>query len=229
MTKFNRIIIFDLDNTLYDFKESWTIGHSEAFKMLDFADITFEVFIEVYLKFDKLLWHEMELGNLTLQEVRQFRTIKAFSEFDIEMNVEEANLFYTNMFSHLISNIVFDDKIKVLLTELKKSYRLVMLTNGLSSEQYQKIEMLNIGELFDSIYVSEEINCEKPNLEAFNHVISNEHIIKENCMMIGDSLYHDMIPAREIGIKALNWDYRYLIDNDINSIVNTINQEFEVK
>lgn len=228
MTKLNRTIIFDLDNTLYDFKESWTIGHSEAFKMLKLDDIAFETFIEVYLKFDKSLWIEMELGNMSLQEVRQFRTIEALSDFGIEMNVEDASLFYSNMFSHLISNIVFDDKIKVLLTELKKDYKLVMLTNGLSREQYQKIEKLNIGEMFDSIYISEEINYEKPNLEAFHHVITNEHIVKENCMMIGDSLYHDIIPAREIGMKALNWDYRYFIDNDIKSIINKINQEFEV-
>lgn len=96
-----------------------------------------------------------------------------------------------------------------------------MLTNGLSREQYQKIDKLNIGEMFDSIYISEEINYEKPNLEAFHHVLANEQITKENCIMIGDSLYHDIIPAREIGMKALNWDYRYFI--------NIINQQFEVK
>ncbi|WP_083979008.1 HAD hydrolase-like protein [Bacillus alveayuensis] len=56
------------------------------------------------------------------------------------------------------------------LKDLKKTYKLGIITNGKASEQREKIAKLHLFELFTEreIFISEEMGLEKPQIEAFH-------------------------------------------------------------
>ena len=82
-----------------------------------------------------------------------------------------------------------------------RNYKLIILTNGKSYEQREKLKQLQLENLF-KVYISEEVHISKPKPQAFLNVLEKEGINAEETVMIGDSLFHDIEPARELGMAT---------------------------
>ncbi|MFA5484714.1 MAG: HAD family hydrolase [Candidatus Pacearchaeota archaeon] len=59
---------------------------------------------------------------------------------------------------------------------------------------------------FDDIITIEDTNSLKPDLNSFKYILSKTKLKPKKHLMIGDSLYHDLIPAKELGMKAIHID-----------------------
>ncbi len=64
------------------------------------------------------------------------------------------------------------------------------------------------GPVFRDVFVSEELEVSKPNIEFYKCAIEKVNLFPENILYIGDSLRLDIKPAKHLGIKTL------LIDRD---------------
>ena len=76
---------------------------------------------------------------------------------------------------------------------------MIILTNGKSKEQRMKLKKLGLENIF-KLYISGEKNISKPKEGAFLNVLESEDILPEETIMIGDSLYHDINPAKKLGM-----------------------------
>lgn len=217
------LIIFDLDNTLYDFVGAWELSHKDLFNEMKLHSlISYSEFMNEYINQDNELWQKKLNGTINLTELRVLRVCRTFEKFRINFSEQAGQKFYQDMFEHLLDHMKLLDGIKILLEQLSKEYCLTILTNGYSAEQRRKIERLEISRYFDKIYISDEIGIEKPDKKAFQKILNDYKLEPSECLMIGDSYIHDIEPAVSLGLQTLhvrcntlNNLSRILLDNQI--------------
>lgn len=87
----------------------------------------------------------------------------------------------------------------VLSTLLDKGYSLHLFTKGDHNIQRDKIERSGLTSFFSSINIALD-----KNEHEFLKVCSMNRLSPDRCVMIGDSLKADIIPALNIGMNAIN-------------------------
>ena len=73
------------------------------------------------------------------------------------------------------------------IKELKKEYKVYLLSNAISSFLRRILKENNLYELFNEVYISSEIKLIKPYKEFFNYVIEKENLDPSLCVMIDDN------------------------------------------
>lgn len=89
------------------------------------------------------------------------------------------------------------------LSELKSGYQLGMITNGYSSVQRRKLEVVKIAEYFDDIIVSGEVSYEKPDKEIFLMSCMRLGVKPEEAVFVGDYYPNDIAGALAAGIEPI--------------------------
>ncbi len=193
------VILFDADETLYDFKKS----EREAFKntMLEFnIEYDEENHLKTYQDINTTLWKEFEQGLIT-QEKLKIERFKRLSDM-LKINFDENN-FATLYMKHLSNaSFLYDNSID-LLDELNQHYSLGIVTNGLTLVQDKRIRQSIIAKYFDAIVISEEILISKPNPGIFEYTLKNlDFFDKSKVLMVGDSLNSDIQGGINFGIDT---------------------------
>ncbi|KAF7265167.1 hypothetical protein GWI33_021360 [Rhynchophorus ferrugineus] len=92
-----------------------------------------------------------------------------------------------------------------LLKNLRKKYQIGLITNGTSSAQWEKIDKLNIKNLFDTILVSGDLYYEKPDKRIFWRACEELNVHPKHCLMVGDKLETDILGGLEAKLGATIW------------------------
>ncbi|MCI1778662.1 MAG: HAD-IA family hydrolase [Bacteroidales bacterium] len=106
---------------------------------------------------------------------------------------------------------------RYLLEELKScGKKTAVVSNGFKEAQYFKLKNSGIIDLVDSITVSEEAGCKKPNPDIFARALEklcgkesfekNEDAIKRSSLMAGDDYINDIKGAGDYGIDQFYFD-----------------------
>lgn len=104
-------------------------------------------------------------------------------------------------------HVVFPETMSV-LGELKKHYKLALITNGAIDIQRDKIHGSNLADFFDPIIISGEVGFGKPNPKLFQMALERLAVTPDQTVMIGDSLSRDIGGARAMGIRTI-WVNRF--------------------
>ena len=194
-----KIIIFDADETLFDYKKS----EKDAFKntMLEF-DIKYDEnhHLKIYKSINTAIWKEFENGLITQKKLK----VERFKRLSDSLNARfDENLLAISYMKHLSnSSFLYDDSIP-LVESLHKDYRLAIITNGLKDVQDTRIRKSIIAKYFEDIVVSEEIQISKPDPKIFEHTLNNiKHTDKSKVLMVGDSLTSDIQGGINFGIDT---------------------------
>jgi len=98
----------------------------------------------------------------------------------------------------------------IISLRFKKNIILTNSTKEITIKTLNKIGFKNdrIGKItpFDEIITIENTNSLKPDLKVFNYILIKTGLKPKRHLMIGDSLYHDLIPAKRLGMKAIHID-----------------------
>ena len=89
------------------------------------------------------------------------------------------------------------------LGELKKRYKLCLISNTGYLAFNQLKEHFNLDEIFDIMLPSYKTGILKPNPKIFELMIKKLKIDKNDALMIGDSLKQDIQAAENFGIKGI--------------------------
>ncbi|MBI4344649.1 MAG: TIGR02253 family HAD-type hydrolase [Euryarchaeota archaeon] len=89
------------------------------------------------------------------------------------------------------------------LLELRKDYRLGVISNGLAIKQWEKLIWMGIHHLFDLVATSEELGSEKPGEEIFRYAVRRLGLKPAECVMVGDRLDTDILGARRCGMRTI--------------------------
>ena len=114
-------------------------------------------------------------------------------------------------FKEMEASTAFFADILDLVQEIKEAgVGLHVLSNcGKSIESFVE-EHEEVFSLFDTLNFSYELGYTKPDLQAFKTVLKRIEATPEACLMVGDSRYNDVEPARQAGLQAVYFDGRHM-------------------
>lgn len=104
-----------------------------------------------------------------------------------------------------LKHLTLTEETRKILRDLKKVVPLLLLTNGDTETQREKIKACACQEFFDAIVVGGEQSEEKPSASIFLHCCELLGVQPEDCVMIGDSLDTDIQGGLNAGLKATIW------------------------
>ena len=205
------IIIFDADETLFDFKKS----EKDALKntMLAF-NIEYDEnhHLKVYKDINTVIWKELEDGLITQKKLNVERFKRLSNKLNAEFDEVEFAQLYMKHLSY--ASFLYDESID-LVESLHKDYRLTIITNGLKDVQDNRIRKSIIAKYFEDIVVSEDVEVSKPDPKIFEHALNNiQHTDKSKVLMVGDSLTSDIQGGINFGVDTCWFNP--------NKIVNTL-------
>ena len=216
MTKIKNLI-FDLDNTLYDFSKAWKISNKLVFEYLEYDKLTtYEEFFKLYKSVNNKLVKEVLKGNLKIIELRNKRLMLTLEQFGLNLTVEDCNFYYEKQFEYILESIAPDEEVNLKLRQLQEKYNMIVLTNGKSYEQRMKLKKLGLDNIF-KLYISGETHISKPKDKAFINVLESEGLLADETMMIGDSLHHDILPAKKLGLKTCLVEKKWHFDDELQA------------
>lgn len=200
------VVLFDLDDTLHDDTAAF---HGAA------EEVAREVAAEhgvdalelkaAYINEAQGFWHRLTSDQLKtrLSGVRRQLWHGALSRFGIEdlaianRSAEQYNEYRKKYFT------VFPGTVDVLRTLRERGMKLGILTNGFSETHREKIALLQIGELFDAIFIADEVGMLKPDPLLFAHACTQLGSAPMHGAMVGDRYDRDIRGALDAGMYAV--------------------------
>jgi putative hydrolase of the HAD superfamily len=97
---------------------------------------------------------------------------------------------------------VYEETFEV-LEALSAKYPLMLLTNGTPDLQKEKLYGISgLSDYFPHIVISGEVGCGKPAPQIFEHTMNLAGLKPEQCLMVGDNLFTDILGASRTGIAS---------------------------
>ena len=201
-----KTIFLDLDDTILDFGRGERAALRNTFKELNIP--INDSIVDRYAEINLAHWRALERGEMTLNQVLIGRFEQLFSEIGVAVSAEEVQQLYEQLLSREHD---FMPGGKELLDALRESgkYRLFMATNGSPAVQYPRIADSGVGEYYEKIFISYELGCAKPKKEFFDKCFAQiEGFIKDETIIVGDSLTSDIKGGINAGIKTCHYNHR---------------------
>lgn len=194
-----KYILFDLDDTLFDFKKAEKIALTKTLESFGIAPD--EKILSRYSEINISRWKLMELRKITREEVKVSRYRILFDEFGIAVPPENATPVYEK---NLAIGHYFMEGAEDVIKKLYGSYRLYIVSNGTSHVQKGRIESSIIPRYFDGIFISQNIGYNKPDVRFFEHCFESiDGFSKDQSVIIGDSLSSDIQGGINAGITTV--------------------------
>ncbi|EJE4186013.1 HAD-IA family hydrolase [Vibrio parahaemolyticus] len=125
------------------------------------------------------------------------------AENGIHIDAEQAQQAQHCFDSARMGAFTFFPGVKEMLTDLRKHYKLVVITNGPIFSQHPKLKATQMDEWVDHIIVGGEEPEEKPAASIFQKALNLVDIKPEEALHIGDSLAADIAGANNMGILSV--------------------------
>ena len=193
-----RTILFDLDDTLLDFKASERDALRYALAALG-LDPTPEI-LSRYSVINQKQWELLEKKLLTRDEVLVRRFLLLFEEYGIAADACQAQEMYHHRLAQGHYYLPGAEKV---LEEMKDRYDLYVVSNGTAAVQDGRIRSSKIDRYFKDIFISERMGADKPDPAFFEACFARiPNFKKEEAVIIGDSLTSDIRGGNNMNIRT---------------------------
>ena len=192
-----RLLSFNCYGTLIDWKES--VLNILEFFFKDFPiefsrDELFRAFLEADRKMisDKYLsYRDILAGVLDLMAEQLRISLDPASRYLLSDRFSEWKPFPDTVQS---------------LKKLKEKFQLAIISNV--DDELFSISNRLLKVEFDYIVTAQQVGSYKPDLRNFQHALGDFGIEKEHHVHVAQSIYHDIIPANQLGLNKV-WVNRY--------------------
>ncbi|KAK0137592.1 N-acylneuraminate-9-phosphatase [Merluccius polli] len=207
-------ILFDLDNTLIQTTQAGRVALEKTGDLLRktppcFDDVTIGHITD---KFNAKLLRESfdAAAGGTIDEVRVGHWLQSIREEAAGVCADActrslAAACYGVWKSSRLELLSLSPETRALLAELRTRYKLLLLTNGESQTQWEKVAAARCEPLFDAVVVGGDHAEQKPALSIFRHCFSMLGVEAGRCVMVGDSLDTDILGGAGAGVRATVW------------------------
>ena len=199
-------LIFDADNTLFDFDMA---EQKALLKTLNDYDIGYQLdnIMGIYHGINRKLWAQLETGEISSQaEIKHKRTSQLFDALGVNRDV---TAFANDYLFNLSENDQLLDNAAKVVKQLFKTHQLMIMTNGITAVQKPRLNHSPIAPFFQHIVISEEIGHAKPSSAIFDHAFAlMNQPQKQHVMIIGDSLGSDIKGGINYGIDTMWYNHQ---------------------
>lgn len=194
-----KTVLFDLDDTIFDFKMSEKVALTKTFN--DLGIKIDEKIIALYSNYNISQWKRLELGEISREEVKVNRYRLLFEHIGVDVSPERATALYED---YLAVGHYFIDGAVDMLESLYGRYDMYLVSNGAKKVQDGRLASADISRYFKDIFISETVGAEKPSKAFFDYCF--ERIKNFECsstVIIGDSLSSDIKGGINAGIRTI--------------------------
>lgn len=225
-----RLFLFDLDDTLLDFRASEKLSFGSALKSLGLpiagdgpaagpesvagAGIRLGTLFTHYQEENRRLWAEFERGETTKEFLKVERFRRIFARADLALDPELAARRYLEALPESVVLVEHAREICEYLTSTGAEIGIV--TNGISETQTLRLKKSGLEPYISFMSVSEECGFAKPDVRFFEHSVKRSKIFaeakaspaagggftREHTLVIGDRLETDVLGAHNFGVDA---------------------------
>lgn len=195
-----RILLWDIDGTVLNFLEAEKNAIRALFGKYSLGECT-DAMLRVYSGINRSYWEKLERGEMAKEAILVERFRDFFSRYGLDSTCAE--MFNRDYQTALGDTIVFNDDAFSLLSSLKPYYYQAAVTNGTKTAQEKKLRLSGLAEIFDGIFISEDVGFEKPSVQYFDFVKSRiPGFSEKEALIIGDSLTSDILGGNNAGIDT---------------------------
>ena len=195
-----KVILWDIDNTLLDFHKAEAVAIRALFAKHGLGICTDEMLAD-YSGINRTYWQRLERGELSKPEVLVGRFQEFFGKYGLNTNCAAA--FNDDYQLALGDNIHFFPGAWETVTALKGKILQYAVTNGTAIAQHRKLQNSGLGEIFDEVFISDEIGFEKPTVAFFDAVWAKiGKFSPDEVLIVGDSLTSDIQGGNNVGIRT---------------------------
>ena len=198
MEKQYTTLLFDVDDTLLDFDAAEAVALPLVCK--DFGLPYSEAVRQYYRDINEELWHALELGHVTREELLSTRFTRLFSAFGQTVEGALADARYRD---YLVVGQQFVPGADEVIRTLAAEHALFIVTNGVTTTQHKRLEHAGLKHLFTDIFVSEQTGSQKPMSDFFNYAFARiPQFDAAKTIIIGDSFGADIVGGHAAGIDT---------------------------
>jgi len=203
MSKY-KLIIFDLDDTLFDYKETEKYAVVKACESLGIIYDVVDIYSQ-YKKANDIARNEFRV--ITPDNIHQFRDSRIKQFFSLIGNTQASPIdFIEKYLAHSKVGIVIDD-VQETLANLK-GIKKVVATNGSNYPRQNKLESSKIAKYFDAYFSSENLGIVKPNPDYFLTIMQQYNVTKEEVLIVGDDYSTDVTGAINLELDCCWFNFR---------------------
>lgn len=201
-----RTILFDADNTLFDFSRAEKEAIADT---LTYSGICpTDELIRAYSEINDRMWKRLERGEIDKLTLREARFAEFCDTFGFVTDTSHMATAYTDFLSQ--KTYLIDGALS-LCAALSSRYRLYIVTNGILTVQKRRFAASALKPYFSDIFISEELGFEKPHLGYFEAVAKRvPDFLGEDTLIVGDSLTSDIGGGIAAGIDTCWYNPRLL-------------------
>ena len=220
-----KAIIFDMDNTLFDFVEAKLRACKAVVNCIDQTD-------------------EMELIDYFLKDKFDIENLDSIARYLKDLGIQSNDTYKhcCGIYNKVkLDTIKCYDGVKETLKRLSNTeLKLAVVTDAFSENAMARLEKAKLVQYFDLIVTCEITGKKKPEPDSMLYVLKKFELQAQNVMLIGDSLRRDIEVGNELGlitVYAAYGDRNFLEDmecnadfviNNIKEIMKILHEEFQI-
>lgn len=212
----HQLFLFDLDDTLLDFRASELASFLRVMAHLDVRDGVDALFTQ-YQVTNLALWRQFEQGAVSKDFLKAERFRKTFADNRLELDP----LVASDLFSEALADtVVLIDGAVQLCETLAGIGEVGIITNGAHSVQHRRIASSGLAPSLSFVATSEASGFAKPDSRFFDYTSKMaRRFERSDTVIVGDRLDADILGANRFGIDSV-WFNPHRLVNDSQAIPN---------
>ncbi len=191
-------LLFDADNTLFDFDRAERHAFAASCKAAGLTDS--DELLRRYSVHNNACWTMFDRGEAS----KEFICVERFRRFFAELGVDADPAAANEAHLATLATCAFPTPHSLeVCARLSKTHRLFLITNAVASVQRGRLARAEVRPYLEAAFISEEAGAQKPTKAYFDYVFAHiDGITRENCLVIGDSLTSDIQGANNYGLPC---------------------------
>jgi HAD superfamily hydrolase (TIGR01549 family) len=196
-------IIFDLDDTIWNYSEADTFACLCVFKKISIK--TGNDISQITVLYKKIVGEIKSSTNISNRHNKIIYFKKMLEKLSVHIDGGMPSAFIGDLMDEynkeFMSKLKLSSGIRELFELLKKNnVKIGVLSNNHFNEQYNRLKHFSLVSFIDVILTTDEIGEEKPSILPFLHILHQLGVSPEHTIMVGDNPEHDMKPAFDVNI-----------------------------
>jgi 2-haloacid dehalogenase len=191
-------LLFDVDDTLFDFRAAEARALEQAFEG---AGIAFDAaWLPVYREVNARTWRALEEGRISPERLRVERFVALFEQLGLDL---DPDTFGDRYLQGLRTQAQLVPGATAVLDVVLPGRRLALVTNGLADVQRPRLAASAIVDRIDVVVISEEEGVAKPDPAIFEIALERMgRPARGDVLVIGDSLSSDIAGGIGAGLAT---------------------------
>lgn len=193
-----KLILFDLDDTLFEFKKKADTSLESTFRALNlpFDQETSQIYFEISRK----LWKRLENGEISAEELFQLRAQDLFDFIGKPHLAKDFNAIYLDLLSGMPELI---PGALEAVRRLNPHAEIGIVTNGAQRIQTKRLAHSPLAPYISFLVTSDHVGYAKPAPQIFHHALKlSRGATAETTLMVGDNLMTDIAGGHAAGLTT---------------------------